>query len=328
MRLAEESARETTKEAEREAKENAEVRKSWDEQLAKETTQIWKNANHAISEDLKGIEIGTAKGVGQADSKSGTAKLEAENAVYAEQEKKIDALTLKIKGLQEAETDPSLVSELQSELDRATELHDAYANKVAINAEKIQQAQIKSFDMISSSLNSHLLSWMQGHETLGRALEHTWMSVASAAVQSFLKIGEAAIADLILHKSLAQEQKLMDAKGAFGTTMKALPFPLNIPLAIASAGAVLAFEQGGVVPETGGILAHKNEMVLPAHISQFIQQAAKNDPAGGANGGGDHFHYAPNISAIDRNGVEDVLKDHSEHLFTIWQSEMRRRNAT
>jgi hypothetical protein len=46
-----------------------------------------------------------------------------------------------------------------------------------------------------------------------------------------------------------------------------------------------AFERGGIVPDTGLAMVHAREMVLPEHISSFIQGAAAGAGASGAPGG-------------------------------------------
>ena len=74
------------------------------------------------------------------------------------------------------------------------------------------------------------------------------------------------------------------------------------PLAWIEKGGIMPSAAGGwVVPSfaEGGVLSmlHRNEMVLPSHISQFVQDAASR---GGA-GGGHTFNM--NISAWDSRDV-------------------------
>lgn len=87
--------------------------------------------------------------------------------------------------------------------------------------------------------------------------------------------------------------------GGVGSWISGL-FGAAAPLAwIEKGGIVPSAARGWVVPSfaEGGILSmlHKNEMVLPAHISQFVQDAA-------ARGGGGHT-FNLNISAMDGASV-------------------------
>jgi hypothetical protein len=86
-------------------------------------------------------------------------------------------------------------------------------------------------------------------------------------------------------------------------------------------GALLAFGQGGIVPSaaggwavpplsSGGILArlHSNEMVLPANISQGLQ-----DVIGGGAGAGTTTHNW-HVSAVDAAGVAKFFKSNAPAL--------------
>jgi hypothetical protein len=326
--LAFESVKESQKTAEREARENAEVRKSWEAQLAKDKTEINKAANRAIEEDLKKIRQGTETGVVAAKG-SDSGKI----AIYEAQEAALDKLMQQTQALQAAEADPEQAAQLGAVLEQELELQQQYADKVAELQQKIQEGQSRMFDKMTGAFQSNLLSWEQGHERFGRAMEKTWMSVANQAVSSLQKVALQEAIGLALHMKIGDQIKLGKAKeaarGAFSSVMNsAVPFPLNVILAPLAAGAaftaVEAFDQGGIA--SGGLAQlHTNEMVLPPHISDFIQKAAANAPS---EGGGDtnHFNYSPNVSALDHNGVEDVLKSHSDALYTMWQQENRRRN--
>lgn len=76
-------------------------------------------------------------------------------------------------------------------------------------------------------------------------------------------------------------------------------------------------------------MVHKNEMVLPPHISQFVQNAA-SQRSGGEQGQGmaGNFNYAVTVNAIDRNGMEDALREHGDLMFSQWQEQVRQRNMS
>lgn len=66
------------------------------------------------------------------------------------------------------------------------------------------------------------------------------------------------------------------------------------------AGAVAAFEKGGMVPATGLALVHEGERILPRSMS--------GDGRGLKSGS--HFTFAPTIHALDAQGVDRVLTKH------------------
>lgn len=122
------------------------------------------------------------------------------------------------------------------------------------------------------------------------------------------------------------------AAGGFASVMVALPFPLNVataPGVAATAGAetlaqasFMAFEKGGIIPQTGLIQAHADEMVLPKHISNFIQGAASNYSSSSASntsfGGDSHFH-----TTINNNGPDSHMRTEAEFAKMISRAQRR-----
>jgi hypothetical protein len=159
------------------------------------------------------------------------------------------------------------------------------------------------------------------------AMQKVWMGMASSAISSLTKIIEQNALFTAMHGIQAEKNKLLSAKTAAAKAMEGAPFPLNIPLAIAAFAATMSFAHGGIADQDGGAMIHKREMVLPPHISDFVQKAASKD-VGGGQGGGDHFHYSPTVQAIDRNGMEDALKEHGDTMFSVWKEQMRNRNIS
>ena len=110
------------------------------------------------------------------------------------------------------------------------------------------------------------------------------------------------------------------------------------PIVIAAA---LAFEKGGVIPGATSsavpIFGHAGEMVLPAHLSKFVQTAAAG--AGGAArassipglpGGTDrpiHLHMHNTVSTLDSDGVEDVPAAHGPKMFSYFKGQLRKQGV-
>lgn len=227
------------------------------------------------------------------------------------------------------------------EIESATEKYNALVAKAQEYRDKkeamdleIAQHNRASIDKMTNAFNSGFMSWMQGGETFGRAMQKVWQSMASAALSSIMKAAEAQMIGLRVRTTVAQEEKIIDAKSAAAGAYKSvvgIPIvgPILAPIAAGVAfAAVASFAAGGVMEHEGGAMLHKNEMVLPPHLSSFVQNAAKNATAGSEKGGDQFSFYQTNhIHAMDRNGMEDALREHGDTVFKLVQSEMRRRNV-
>jgi len=111
--------------------------------------------------------------------------------------------------------------------------------------------------------------------------------------------------------------------------MAAAPFPMDLTAPafgaamMATAAGFNAFEKGGIVPRTDLSLLHRNEMVLPAHISQSVQKMAES---GNQGGGGHTFHYSPTVHGSSTAGIKDMLDQHGKEFVNYAMREMRRKN--
>jgi hypothetical protein len=154
-----------------------------------------------------------------------------------------------------------------------------------------QQAQYeRSFQAITRSFNTALNGWLQGTQSFGRAMTRMWDSIALAAVENILKIAEQGVIALALHKTMAGQQILTDAKtaasGAYAAVSQ-IPIvgPILAPAAAAAAFAgVMAFdtfEYGGVVPRTGVAMVHAGERVLPPSVNTVFERMAAQGAGGG-----------------------------------------------
>jgi hypothetical protein len=151
--------------------------------------------------------------------------------------------------------------------------------------EQIVAKETQAFNKITDQMNRAVLSWIDGQQSFGVAMSHVWETIANTVIENILKMMEQMILAEIEHKALAQSGIFVDAKAAaahaFKWVMEDVPFPANVALAPAAAAAAFAgvmafgaFEKGGIVPETGMNLLHKNEMVLDPGLSNFVRNAA------------------------------------------------------
>src|SRR5260370_41816162 len=154
-------------------------------------------------------------------------------------------------------------------------------------------------------------------------------------VRMELQYLESELIGLAIHKSLADQHKLVDAKKAFrgayaATTDIPIIGPVLAPIAGATAfAAVMAFERGGIVPKDTLAMLHRNEMVLPAHVSNDVMNAVENNITNNntAFRQSAGIVYAPtiHINAIDRNGVDEMLTTHEDAFVKKIEGVMRRR---
>jgi hypothetical protein len=268
--------------------------------LGEADPRIVKEAKAALQEELTVIENLTA----------------AENARGEE-----------LKALHVEEDDPAMQAHLKAQVELTKMLQKAwedYGQTVA----RVQNAAVADVDKFISrtegELNRGIVSWMNRQQTFGRAMQQVWMSIADTAVESLLKVGEQMLANLITKEAIDSGTRLSDARTAAANTwssVSGIPLigPFIAPAAAAAAfAAVLAFEQGGIVPSTQMALVHKNEMVLPANISQSLQR--------GGGAGDVILNYNPSVSGIDTSGIKDMLDQHGDMFAAMIHRHLRRGN--
>jgi hypothetical protein len=102
--------------------------------------------------------------------------------------------------------------------------------------------------------------------------------------------------------------------------------------AAAAAFALLMFEQGGLVPGSGAtpIMAHGGEMVLPKNISTWVQSAAMGSGKSSSTTVSPAaqrpiiFQYHSHASALDADGINDVLASHGDKMFQYFRGRVRK----
>ncbi len=148
-----------------------------------------------------------------------------------------------------------------------------------------------------------------GHETLGKAASKMYQQMEEALLKNFAIAAMAELEGAALHRTLAQQKQLTDAKGAAGGAYNALagiPIigPVLAPIAagVAFAG-VMAFDEGGMVPEDQMSMVHADEAVLTPKQTENLRDAADN-----MSGGDTHNYGDTHIHAMDSKSFESFLK--------------------
>jgi hypothetical protein len=148
-----------------------------------------------------------------------------------------------------------------------------------------------------------------GHETLGKSAARMYDQMTTSLLKNLAVAALAQMEGLALHKTVAAQKQLTDAKGAAGGAYNALadvPIigPFIAPIAAATAfAAVMAFDEGGMVPATQMALVHSGEAVLTPQQTENLKAAADE-------GGGDtHYHdHTTTITTMDSADFKSFLK--------------------
>jgi hypothetical protein len=177
----------------------------------------------------------------------------------------------------------------------------------------INRAETQMADAVAKNVTKSILE----SKNMGLAFEKMGAQMLEAAMENFLKM--ALLGDMKQAKDAAHA-----ASSAYSWVMQEVPFPANAALAPAAAAAafagVMAFEEGGEIPGEGAvpIIGHGGETV----VTKALTDQVKNNAGGGS---GHNFHFAPRVSAIDRDGVDKMLRQH-EHVFAARMTAILRKN--
>lgn len=206
-----------------------------------------------------------------------------------------------------------------------------------------------SINAVNEGMSRAVTSWISNNKSFGASMRELGVEILNSFVSMFIKIGlqwvetqiMMAIFGKVTQAASAEARVVSEAAvaGAGGVaSMAAAPFPIDLTapaFGAAMAAAALsyaplaAFERGGIVTAN----LHEGEMVLPAHLSNFIQAAASGPGAsrtaetGGSPTTGHHFHFHANVNAIDSRGVKEMLHEHSEVFARAAARHLRRLGA-
>lgn len=224
----------------------------------------------------------------------------------------------------------------------------------ATHLKKITQGYQAFINTIGQAFTQNVMGLIKGTETFGEAFMKTLGDILTGFIGTLVQMGvkwaERQLLDLVLHQSTNAAKAASDTAAAATQTatgsaaaasniaqlagvaaaatfasIAAIPIvgpELAGPAAAASLATVLGFEglafaeQGGIMPSDQLLFAHKNEMVLPAHIAQGVQAAFS--PGGNGDksdsGGGDYHYHAPSFQVMDATGIDTVLTKHRDEF--------------
>lgn len=192
-----------------------------------------------------------------------------------------------------------------------------------------EQAQYqKYFNAFSGQFNSALNGWLQGQNTMRQSAVKMFNDVLRNLENFVEQWIEKKVEMWLMDELLGKTTQTITATGqitssaavaaanAFAATA-AIPVigPELAPAAAASALAeVMSFmafasaQQGAILPNDMMILAHQNEMILPAPISRAVQNMTQSGGQGSSASSGDtHVHL--HVTAMDSTDFDRVLQN-------------------
>jgi hypothetical protein len=214
--------------------------------------------------------------------------------------------------------------------DKETQLTQSHENQITQIKDK---AEIERNKRILSAESQFENTWAQGltnmlmrHQSFGAMMTSIGSQIASGMIQNALKSMMAD--DMTKEKDAAHA-----ARKAFNAGME-FPFPANIVAAPAMGAAafasVMAFNKGGLVPGVGNsdsvpAMLTPGEHVDDKELTNGLRGMVRNGGAGGHTYNV-RAHFAPNISALDADGVDKVLIKHQDIFQKHFESSLRKMN--
>jgi hypothetical protein len=219
----------------------------------------------------------------------------------------------------------------QTAYDMQVKAYDQMLNKIDKDADA-------AGNFMSTQLDKAFTEMSTKAESFGQAMQGVWQNIeasfakmalqlvfhwaametaqlAESVATSHMKLTNAAAtaaqADAI-NKASGAQQILVDAKkaaaGAYSSASEVpvigwLLGPAAAAAAFAATAAFASFDQGGIVPADITANVHKDEMVLPPHLSRGIQAMI----ASGGGGGGGNFTFQG--SFMDSKSVERFYRN-------------------
>jgi hypothetical protein len=197
---------------------------------------------------------------------------------------------------------------LQSSMTKFTDGFASAISKSIVEGKSLGAAMKDVGKQILEGMISTLVKWVEQW-----IISHTIMAAVSSTTGATtvatgkLLAAQLAGANAVASFSLAPWPVDMGAP-AFGASMMA---------------AAASFEGGGEIGGSGAvpIMAHAGETVVTKALTDQVKAAES-----GAGSGDTHFHYAPQVHAIDGDGVEKMLNQHAGKFAKAMSSHLRRMN--
>ncbi len=202
------------------------------------------------------------------------------------------------------------IKNIQSQLDNSWTTYFKKLNSESQFSAYSMRTQFQtSLNQMNAGFANSVSQWIEHGGSFGQMMQHLAVHMLSsfvgALVQMAMKQAEVALFGKAI-ESITNKAKIMDQAalaGASGTaTMAGAPWPLDMDapafgmqMFMAAASYASAAGGWGQVPKDQMAAIHKDEMVLPAHLSGFLRNAAQNSTGGSSMSIGNmHVHNTIN----------------------------------
>jgi hypothetical protein len=296
-----------------------------------------------MASDDERLKVGTARiqelaKAGQigADQEA-TQELELTQVVRREELARLDAhiagLTAGTKAYEQAIKERA---KLETQLTLETEkIQDAHRAKVQAQVTQWTTAMATPF---KTAINDMMLSgknFQTAMADLAKGVESGFINMIENIGEKWIEqtITDAVMATTTTQASAVAQISANAGVAASGAAASQAGIPIVGPaLAVGAAAAMLALvlgyeslahaEGGMVLDRNQLVFAHKNEMILPAHLSQGVQQMISSGGAGGGQGDV-NLTYAPTMHGAEPKGLAQMLRDDSGAMVAFFH-QMRR----
>jgi hypothetical protein len=195
------------------------------------------------------------------------------------------------------------MAKAEAEMQKVAQAHNLANAKIQAEDAKAGATMIAMWTQVSNrvgSISADLVAGMlSGHKKMAEELKSAWQGMMESFVRNLIMgVVQHAIATAT-HKALDDKERLSAAKTAAAKAYKSagdLPSPFNVIVGAAEAAAVfagaMAFEKGGMLPQSGGPflgILHPGERVLN-------RQETQNYNSGGNRTQSYSYHAAPGES--------------------------------
>jgi hypothetical protein len=239
--------------------------------------------------------------------------------------------------------------EYREMVERIRELDAKRADEVDRLNSQVTESQRRSIREISGEIKHGLTQWIMGYRSFRDAVIQVYASLVERAVGFILEIGARQIEEWILETvfhqgekakqlastavSAATETAIVSSKNVGQVTSEAAVAaatayaayawdpPLAEEMAAEAFAATMAwaplaaFEQGGIMPKTDLALLHKNEMVLPEHLSVGLQNLIEGRPGGTERQPAIYPRIEfGDIHVTDARGLEQAIRQAEDQL--------------
>lgn len=195
------------------------------------------------------------------------ARLDAENRAYKAE---TDALANEVANYDKH--DKEYAAKIQASDHKAELLAQQHENKLTEIKEKAEDERNKKIlaaeTKLADGISQNVAKSIVEGQNLADSMKRLGETMAEDALANALKM--ILIGDMKQAKDAAHA-----AASAFRWVMDDVPFPANAIIAPVAAAAaftsVMAFEQGGIVPEDALAMVHKEEMILPKELASGLQ---------------------------------------------------------